>query len=279
MAKTTEEAEPDDIGSDEPRSPENLSDAEPADDRAEQAAAVDDEQSDDDAMPSILEQMGGVSGLIYSTVPIVVFVPVNAFWGLGPAMIAALAVAVLIFLFRLVRREKITPAISGLIGVAICVFIAHRVGNAKGYFLFGIWTTLIYALVFVASIVIRWPLVGVVWNAVSGDGMAWRKHRRTLLAYDIATAFWALVFAARYLTQHALYDHDRTGWLAVTRIAMGWPLTALAVLATVVLVRWATREEHHPAVAEDASERNAIEKDVTEKDATAKNATENNAAE
>ncbi|WP_237421711.1 DUF3159 domain-containing protein [Gordonia sp. SID5947] len=197
--------------------------------------------------------MGGVSGLIYSTVPIVVFVPVNAVWGLTAAMIAAIAVALAIFCVRLVRREPLNPAISGLIGVAICVFIAHRVGDAKGYFLFGIWTTLAYAVVFVASIVVRWPLVGVAWNLISGDGMAWRKHRKTLLAYDFATAFWALVFFARYLTQSELYDHGSTGWLAVARISMGWPLTALAVLATVVLVRRATREEDRMDAVDEAT--------------------------
>ncbi|NDZ92583.1 DUF3159 domain-containing protein [Streptomyces sp. SID6673] len=214
-----------------------------------------DESTDDDPTPAptILEQMGGVSGLIYSTVPIVVFVPVNAVWGLTAAMIAALVVAVAIFCVRLVRREPLNPAISGLIGVAICVFIAHRVGDAKGYFLFGIWTTLAYAVVFVASIVVRWPLVGVAWNLISGEGMAWRKHRKTLLAYDIATAFWALVFLARYLTQSELYDHGSTGWLAVARISMGWPLTALAVLATVLLVRRATREEDRMEIPDDAA--------------------------
>ncbi|RPA19604.1 DUF3159 domain-containing protein [Gordonia sp. OPL2] len=212
--------------------------------------------SEDGSSPSILEQMGGVSGLIYSTVPIAVFVPVNAIWGLQSAMIAALVVAALIFCVRLIRREPLNPAISGLIGVAICVFIAHRVGDAKGYFLFGIWTTLVYAIVFVLSIVVRWPLVGVAWNLISGEGMGWRKHRRTLIAYDIATAFWALVFAARYITQSELYDHGSTGWLAVARIGMGWPLTALAVLATIVLVRRATREEDRtdPQPEEDPTE-------------------------
>lgn len=214
--------------------------------------------SDSDVRPSMLDQMGGVSGLIYSTVPIIVFVPVNSVWGLTPAIIAALVAALGVFVVRLIRREALNPAISGLIGVAICVFIAYRTGDAKGYFLFGIWTTLAYAIVFVASILVRWPLVGVIWNLISGDGMAWRQHRKTLRAYDLATAFWALVFAARYLTQSELYDHGSTGWLAVSRIAMGWPLTALAVVATVFLVRWAGREEErietdpesNPTVAE-----------------------------
>jgi hypothetical protein len=211
----------------------------------------DDESADHDVeqepglepAPTVLEQIGGVSGLIYSTVPVVVFVPVNSFFGLTAAIVAALTAAALVFGVRLVRREGISPAISGLLGVAICVFIANRVGDAKGYFLFGIWTTLTYAIVFVISIVVRWPLIGVAWHLVNGQGTAWRKHRRTLRAYDIATALWALVFAARYLAQSELYDLGATGWLAFTRIAMGWPLTALAVLATVLLVRRAVREE------------------------------------
>ena len=47
----------------------------------------------------------------------------------------------------------------------------------------------------------------------------------------------------RYLVQSFLYDSDQTGLLAAARIGMGWPLTALAGLATVLLVRRAERIE------------------------------------
>lgn len=207
---------------------------------AEPAASSDEVR---EAVPTLLEQMGGVAGLIYSTVPIVVFVAVNALTSLTPAIVAALAVAVLIAVVRLVRREPVQPAVSGVFGVAICAFIAHRTGDAKGFFLFGIWSTLVYAGAFALSILVRWPLVGVIWNVVNGNGTAWRRHRRTLLAYDLATAVWAVLFAVRYLVQSSLYDSDQTGWLAAARIGMGWPLTAVAALATVLLVRWAERTE------------------------------------
>ncbi|AFR48807.1 DUF3159 domain-containing protein [Gordonia sp. HS-NH1] len=202
-----------------------------------------DQPASERTTPTVLEQIGGVSGLVYSTVPVVVFVPVNSFADLRTAIYAALGVAALLFVVRLVRREPLTPAISGLLGVAICVFIADRVGDAKGYFLFGIWSTLVYAIVFAVSILVRWPLIGVAWHLVNGEGSSWRKQRSILRAYDIATALWALLFAARYLTQSELYDDGATGWLAFTRIAMGWPLTALVVLATILLVRRAQRAE------------------------------------
>ncbi len=204
-----------------------------------------------EAVPTLLEQMGGIAGLIYSTVPIVVFVAVNALTSLTPAIVAALGVAVLIAIVRLVRREPVQPAVSGVFGVAICAFIAHRTGDAKGFFLFGIWSTLVYAGAFVLSILVRWPLVGVIWNVVNGNGTAWRKYRRTLLAYDLATAVWAVLFAVRYVVQSSLYDSDQTGWLAAARIGMGWPLTAVAALATVLLVRWAERTEESEADSAD----------------------------
>ncbi|MFE0747345.1 DUF3159 domain-containing protein [Gordonia sp. NPDC058843] len=218
------------------------------------------EQPSERTTPTVLEQIGGVSGLVYSTVPVVVFVPLNSFFDLRTAIYAALGVAALLFVVRLVRREPLTPAISGLLGVAICVFIADRVGDAKGYFLFGIWSTLVYAIVFAVSIVVRWPLIGVAWHLINGEGSGWRKQRSILRAYDIATALWAVLFAARYLTQSELYDDGATGWLAFTRIAMGWPLTALVVLATILLVRRAKRAEAaraDPAPETDVSARSA----------------------
>ncbi|MFT4199398.1 DUF3159 domain-containing protein [Gordonia sp. (in: high G+C Gram-positive bacteria)] len=206
---------------------------------------------DADETRTLLEQMGGVSGLIYSTLPILVFVPANTWFGLRGAIIAALATATAILLYRLARREDLTPALSGFLGVAICAYIAHRTGSAKGYFLFGIWTMLVYSAALVLSIIVRWPLIGVAWNLVNGSGTAWRKHRPTLIAYDLATAVWAAVFIARYLVQSNLYDTGHTGLLATTRIAMGWPLTVLAVLATVYLVRRADRSEETVAALDD----------------------------
>jgi len=194
----------------------------------------------DDSPPTLLEQMGGVAGLVYSTVPVVVFVTVNGFFGLQPAIWAALGIALAIVVLRLVRKEPIQPAISGLFGVGIAVFIAHRTGSAKGFFLFGIWSSLIYGGLFLASVVMRWPLVGVIWSTLNNHGMTWRRDRASRLAYDVATLTWMLVFGARFVVQRWLYDTDQTGWLAFARIAMGWPLTAVAALVTVWAVRRVT---------------------------------------
>jgi hypothetical protein len=203
---------------------------------------------------TLLEQLGGISGLVQSTIPVVVFIPVNSVWGLTAAIWGALATAVAILAWRLAKRDPIQPAISGFFGVGICAFIAHRTGEAKGFFLLGIYTNLVYGSLFLLSMIIRWPVVGVLWNALNGHGRSWRANRAAVHAYDLATLAWVVVFGARYFVQAHLYDSDQTGWLAVARIAMGWPLAALALLVTVIAVR---RADHALGRAEPTPDRSA----------------------
>lgn len=187
--------------------------------------------------PTLMEQMGGVSGLFYSSLPVIVFVLANSLFGLQVGIWSALGSAVVITVLRVVRKEPLQPAISGFFGVAIAAFIAYRTGSAKGFFLFGIWASLVYCGVFVLSILVRWPLAGVVWNFLNGTGTTWRSDRPSRLGFDLATLALAAVFGARFVIQRWLYEADYTGWLAFAKIAMGYPLYALALLVVVWAVR------------------------------------------
>jgi hypothetical protein len=189
---------------------------------------------------SMLEQMGGPG--------VVVFVIVNSFAGLTGAIWSAVAAAVAIAGLRLVRREGLQPAVSGLFGVAIAAYLAHRTGSAKGYFLLGIYTSLAYGAVFAISVLVRRPLVGVVWSLLNGHGWAWRAQPVAVRAFDVATLAWIGVFGARFVVQQWLYGNDQTGWLAVARIGMGLPLYGLALLVTF----WAIRRSDRATAAADA---------------------------
>ncbi|MEZ0353660.1 DUF3159 domain-containing protein [Mycobacterium sp. pR1184] len=189
----------------------------------------------------LLSQLGGVSGLIYSSLPVVTFVAASSLVGLVPAIGAALGLATLVLVWRLIRRESTQPAFSGFFGVAVSALIAYIVGASKGYFLLGIWVSLVWAVVFAVSVVIRRPLVGYAWSWATGRDRAWRNVSRAVYAFDIATLCWTLVFAARFVVQRLLYDADQTGWLAAARIGMGWPLTAAAALVTYGAIRAAQR--------------------------------------
>ncbi|WP_414687127.1 DUF3159 domain-containing protein [Mycobacterium sp.] len=206
----------------------------------------------------VMAQLGGVSGMIYSSLPVLVFVGTSRLLGLSAAVGAALGIATLILLWRLIRRESTQPAVSGLIGVAVCALIAYLLGESKGYFLLGIWTSLLWAAVFGVSILIRRPVVGYIWSWLGGHGRAWRDVRRAVYAFDIATLTWVVVFGARFVVQHLLYQSDHTGWLVVARISMGWPLTAAAALVTYLAIRVAQRALETTTVSAAAATADAV---------------------
>ncbi|MGW4627825.1 DUF3159 domain-containing protein [Streptomyces rubiginosohelvolus] len=184
-----------------------------------------------------LEQLGGPAGLVYTMVPVTAFVVANAAFGLTGAIVTALGAGLAITVLRLVRREPLQPALSGLFGVAVAAFVAWKTGSAKGYFLLGIWSNLALAAVFLLSVAVRRPLAGIVWGALNGTGTAWLRDKPSRRAYDIATLTLTAVFAARFVVQQWLYDEDRTGWLAFAKLAMGYPLLAVGLL----VVLWAGR--------------------------------------
>ncbi len=113
-------------------------------------------------------------------------------------------------------------------------------------------------MVFGVSVVIRRPLVGYIWGWVNSHDRAWRDVRRAVVAFDVATLTWVAVFASRFLVQQYLYDSDQTGWLGFARIAMGWPLTAVAALVTYLAIRAAQRAVHAQDTAHSSADSSAI---------------------
>jgi Protein of unknown function (DUF3159) len=191
--------------------------------------------------PTLLGQLGGVGGLLSSAVPSVIFVAVSQLAGVQPAIWASLGAAIAVGVWRLVRREPLAPAISGIFGVALCVLIAYWTGEARGFFLYGIWYSLVAGLALALSVVVRRPLVGVLWSVLEGSGFGWRASCRARFGFDVATGVWAVFFLARFGVQYFFYVHGQTGWLGVARLAMGLPLTVVAALVTIWAVRRAVR--------------------------------------
>lgn len=107
--------------------------------------------------------IGGVRGLIESVAPGLIFVVMFVITrDLRTTLIASVAVALVAVVARLIQRAPVTPALSGLFGVAIGVLWAWRSGDAEDYFALGLWTNAIYTVGLFVSVVIRWPIVGVV---------------------------------------------------------------------------------------------------------------------
>lgn len=202
----------------------------------------------------MLGSIGGWRGMFDSGMPVVVFVLANTIGGLRVAIWSAVVAGVVLMSVRLALRQTVQQSISGFVGVALAAVIAARTGEAKGYFLLGIWASFLYAGAFLASVLVRWPAVGVIWEYIDGGGRAWRQERPMMRIYTWTTLLWVTVFLSRGLVQRFLYDQDQTGWLAFARVAMGYPFTAFAFGVTLLAVRRARRARpaDHPEPAEPA---------------------------
>jgi hypothetical protein len=181
----------------------------------------------------MLDGIGGWTGTVITAVPPVVFVLVNALTSLRPAIVAAVGSAAVLATYRLIRRQPVQQALTGLGAVVVAAVIAARTGQARGYFLLGIWSSFAYAAAFGVSAIVRRPMIGLMWEFLEPtpgeDGVPWYRRRGLLRAYDLATLAATLVFLARGIVQLTLFRHNSTGWLAFARIAMGYPLYIAAV--------------------------------------------------
>lgn len=195
--------------------------------------------------PALVESLGGKRGLVDSGLPAVVFVGVNAVvdafaarsTGLHVAIAAAVLCGLAVIGLRLTRKETVQQAVSGFLGLAIAVFFAARSGQARDFFKPGIYINAGYGAAFLASVLVRRPLVGAIYGAVDGLGSTWRTDRRLLRVFSLATVGWAAVFGLRALVQTIFYNADRPDLLAISRLLLGWPVTIAAAAATMAFVR------------------------------------------
>ncbi len=198
---------------------------------------------------SASDAVGGVRGVVESVAPGLLFVVVYLVAGqrLTPALVAAGAAAVAAVVVRLVQRTPVTQALSGVLGVGIGVVWAWRTGDASDYFAYGLWVNAVYLAATLVTVLIGWPLVGLVMGLFAHDGplsggpwrntVRWHDDRVLRRAYTWATVPWVVMFALRLAVQLPLYFNDDVAWLGTAKLAMGVPLTALALWISWMLVR------------------------------------------
>lgn len=220
------------------------------------------------AEQALLAQLGGWRGIFDSGFPVLVFVVVNAVAGLSPAIWASVGAGALVLLIRLLRRQSPQQAIGGFVVVAIAAFVASRLHKAEGFYLPGLFINAAYILGFGGSILIRWPLIGVVWGYFEGSGTRWRSDPVRRRAYTGATLLWTAMYAIRLGVAVPLYLRGSAGGLGVASIVLGYPLTALVVLGTIWLIRraHARTADPAPAVEELAVDESTVEEPGTDTD-------------
>jgi len=194
----------------------------------------------------LAEILGGRRGAIDASVPPAAFV-VGWFaagqsiaWGSG----VAIAVAVVLGVFRLVRGDKARAVVVSLAVVIAAALIALHTGRAEDFFLLQLLSNVASALLWAASIVIRWPLLGVVVGLVLGQKTRWRRDPALLRAYSRASWIWVAQYVVRVVIYGALWWAGQVVALGIARTVLSWPLVALVVAISGWVLYRALPEDH-----------------------------------
>jgi hypothetical protein len=155
-------------------------------------------------------------------------------WGAGAALVTGAAVAAL----RWHRGDRPLAALLGLLGVSVAVLIALYTGRAADFFLVQLLSNAVSALVWALSVLLRWPLLGVIVGGALGQRTSWRRDPALLRAYSLASWVWVGQYLVRIAVFTPLWAGGAVVALGVTRVVLSWPLVATCVgVSGAVLIR------------------------------------------
>ncbi|MGH8878172.1 MAG: DUF3159 domain-containing protein [Stackebrandtia sp.] len=202
---------------------------------------------------SLASLLGGRRGALDATIPPLAFGV--AWWlsgeSVGIGVSVAVALSAVIAVWRLKRGDKPRSILVGLAGVCLAGIVALYTGRAEDFFLLRILSNAGSLLAWAISIVVRWPLLGVVVGLVLGQRTRWRRDPVLLRAYGRASWIWVAQYAVRILVFIPLWLLGLTGALAFAQAALTWPLVALCLAVSWWVLRRNLPTDHpglrHPA--------------------------------
>lgn len=187
---------------------------------------------------ALLAAIGGVRGIIESILPGFLFVIVFAITQETlPSVLIPAAISVVFVLVRIITRSPVMPAVVGLIGIAVSAALAIFTGDARENFVLGFFLNGGYVAVLLISILVRWPLIGIIVGLLRGEGTEWRQDKAKFRIATVTTVLWTSLFALRLIVQVPLYYAEQTQALGATKLIMGLPLYAAVLWVTWLMVR------------------------------------------
>jgi hypothetical protein len=202
----------------------------------------------------ILEELrmvlAGRSGFVDSLLPPLFFVILNALWGVQVASWASLALAGIIAVYRLLRRQSLLYALGGAGGVAVAALIAHLLGRAEGFFLPTIISGAFTVLLCLVSVLVGRPIVAFTSFVARRWPLNWYWHPKVRPAYSEVTWMWVVFFGLRLLLQFNLFQEEAASLLGVVQLLTGWPATIILLIVSYLYGTWRLRNLGGPSVDE-----------------------------
>ena len=189
--------------------------------------------------------IGGVRGIFEAVLPSLVFVvtytltynPTADQGNLPLALGLSVGLAALFTAARLIARSAASSAIGGLVAAILAAALALFTGRGEDNYVFGFFTNGAYGAAFLISVLVGWPLIGLIAGFLTNIGTRWRADRRQRRVSAGLSLMWAALFALRLSVQLPLYFAGNVIALGYLKLAMGIPLFAPALVVTYLVAR------------------------------------------
>lgn len=192
----------------------------------------------------------GRSRWLDSLIPPVVFLILNSWRGLTFGVVGAVTSVGLITLVRLIKQQPIRYALAGMAGVVGATIIAQYSGRAEGYYLPGILTGLLTAILCLVSVMVKRPLVAWTSHLTRRWPLVWYWHSRVRPAYSEVTLAWMFFFGIRAVVQFNLYRQGAADTLGLVQLLTGWPAIIVLLVISYLYGLWRLRSLKGPSVDE-----------------------------
>jgi hypothetical protein len=204
---------------------------------------------------SLASLLGGRRAALDATLPVIAFTggwllsDRSLLWG----ALAAVVIAGLVAVWRLRSGRRPRAVLIGVLAVCASAAIAVYTGRPEDFFLLQIISNVASAVAWALSIVLRWPLLGLVVGGVLGQKTRWRRDPALLRAYSRASWVWVGQYLIRVAAFVPLWNGGQVAGLTGARIVLSWPLVAACLAASWWVLRRALPPAHpgfrHPVLA------------------------------
>lgn len=138
------------------------------------------------------------------------------------ALVALGGVAV-IAVVRMCTDRKYWQAAAGLVAVGVSAWLAGSTGQAVDFYLTNVVSNACAAVVLLASMLVRWPVIGLVMGAARGERFGWRRDRARRRRYQACTAVLLAKFGIAAAVMVPLYLDGHVVALGVSATLLGTP--------------------------------------------------------
>lgn len=150
--------------------------------------------------------------------PLIIFIIIKNRVVLPNTIILPIAIGLVLTIYRLYKKEKLSYSLLGILIVAIYAYYSFVIKVYDDYFLTNLFITYFGLFLIFASILFRRPLAGYISHILSSRPIKWSWNKIIKRVYLEVTLLWAILFVVRLVTIFMIAskgDYNHLSWYSV----------------------------------------------------------------